>query len=84
MATRVPQRDLRHNTAELLRRVEAGERLEITVHGHPVAELGPVKSADAFVGRDELVRDFTGLLLAHDSLDEDLRRGDWEPDDPPQ
>ena len=82
MATPVPQRELRNNTAELLRRVQAGERLEITVHGHPVAQLGPVESADAFVGRDELVRDFTGLLLADDSLDEDLRRGDWEPDDP--
>lgn len=82
MATQVPQRYLRNNTAELLRRVQAGERLEITVHGHPVAELGPVETADAFVGRDELVRDFTGLLLADDSLDEDLRRGDWEPDDP--
>lgn len=52
------------------------------MHGHSVAQLGPVESADAFVGRDELVRDFTGLLLADDSLDEDLRRGDWEPNDP--
>ena len=40
MAT-VPQRELRNNTAELLRRVERGERLTITVHGHPVADLVP-------------------------------------------
>jgi prevent-host-death family protein len=39
MATDVPQRELRNRTADLLRRVEAGERLRITVHGHPVAEL---------------------------------------------
>ncbi|HEY7950653.1 MAG TPA: type II toxin-antitoxin system prevent-host-death family antitoxin [Solirubrobacterales bacterium] len=43
MATDVPQRELRNRTADLLRRVEAGERLRITVHGHPVAELVPVE-----------------------------------------
>jgi prevent-host-death family protein len=82
MATPVPQRDLRNKTAELLRRVEDGERLQITVHGHPVAELGPVETADAFVDRDEVVRDFGGLLLGDDRLEEDLRQDDWEPKDP--
>jgi prevent-host-death family protein len=43
MATDVPQRDLRNRTADLLRRVEAGERLRITVHGHPIAELVPIE-----------------------------------------
>jgi prevent-host-death family protein len=43
MATDVPQRELRNRTADLLRRVEAGERLRITVHGHPVAELVPIE-----------------------------------------
>ena len=43
MATDIPQRDLRNRTAELLRRVETGERLRITVHGHPVADLGPIE-----------------------------------------
>jgi prevent-host-death family protein len=42
MATDIPQRQLRNHTADLLRRVEGGERLRITVHGHPVAELVPV------------------------------------------
>jgi prevent-host-death family protein len=64
MATPVPQRDLRNRTAELLRRVENGERLQITVHGHPVAELGPLETADAFVGRDEVVRDSAGSCSA--------------------
>lgn len=44
MATDVPQRELRNRTADLLRRVEAGERLRITVHGHPVAELVPIEA----------------------------------------
>lgn len=43
IATDVPQRELRNRTADLLRRVEAGERLRITVHGHPVAELVPLE-----------------------------------------
>lgn len=38
----IPQRELRNNVAEVLRRAEAGERLTITVGGRPVAELGPL------------------------------------------
>lgn len=40
MAT-IPQKELRNNVAEVLRRAEAGEELTITVSGRPVAELGP-------------------------------------------
>lgn len=40
MAT-IPQRELRNNIGEVLRRAEGGERLTITVSGRPVAELGP-------------------------------------------
>lgn len=38
----VSARDLRNNTAALLRRVEAGERLRVTVSRRPVAELAPL------------------------------------------
>lgn len=41
MAT-IPQRELRNNISEVLRRAEAGERFTITVSGRPVARLGPV------------------------------------------
>ena len=82
MATDVPQRELRNNTARLLRRVEAGERLRITVNGHPVAELVPVERAQRFVPFDELVRDLRGLMAPHDQLDEQLRRLDEPPRDP--
>lgn len=37
----IPQKDLRNNSGEILRRAEAGERFTITVSGRPVAELGP-------------------------------------------
>lgn len=76
MATQVPQRALRNETAELLRRVEAGERLTITVHGHPVAELGPVPSQRRFIGRDELYDRLGGVLDRGDDLAADLRAAD--------
>jgi prevent-host-death family protein len=40
--TTIPQRELRNNVSEVLRRAEAGERILVTVDGRPVAELGPV------------------------------------------
>lgn len=40
--TDVSARDLRNHTAAVLRRVEAGERLRVTVSRRPVAELGPL------------------------------------------
>ncbi len=71
MAT-VPQRELRNNTAELLRRVERGERLTITVHGHPVADLVPHDQRRLFVPLDEVARDLRGLLSPDDRLDEEM------------
>jgi len=38
----VPQRELRNDVAGVLRAVEAGERVRITVHGRPVADLVPI------------------------------------------
>ena len=73
MAT-VPQRELRNNTAALLRRVEAGERLTITVHGHPVAELGPVETRRrTFVPREEIIEALSGLLDPDDPWAEEIR-----------
>lgn len=41
--TTIPQKELRNQVGEVLRRVEAGETLTITVAGRPVAELSPVR-----------------------------------------
>jgi len=38
----VSSRDLRNRTAEVLRRVERGERLRVNVNRRPVAELVPL------------------------------------------
>lgn len=82
MATDVPQRELRNSTAKLLRRVESGERLRVTVHGHPVAALVPLEDETIFLPRDQLIRDFSGLLSKDDRLDVELRELDDEPLDP--
>lgn len=42
--TEIAARELRNNTADVLRRVEAGEQVTITTRGRPVAELTPVRT----------------------------------------
>ena len=39
-------RELRQQASELLRRVEAGETIEVTDRGRPVAVLAPLPEAD--------------------------------------
>jgi prevent-host-death family protein len=39
----IPQKQLRNEIGEVLRRVEAGEALTVTVAGRPVAELRPAQ-----------------------------------------
>lgn len=43
MAT-IPQKELRNNVGEVLRRAEAGEEITITVSGRAVAQLGPART----------------------------------------
>ena len=78
MATEVPQRALRNETAALLRRVEAGERLTITVHGHPVAELGPIPAKGTFVPSSELIDRLGGVLDRGDDLVAEVRSAETD------
>lgn len=43
--TEIPARDLRNHVSEILRRVESGEEMVVTVSGRPVATLVPIKQA---------------------------------------
>lgn len=55
MPDEVASRELRNDTAGVLRRVQAGERVTVTVNGRPVAELVPVQRARrGWIGRAEL------------------------------
>ncbi len=39
----IPQKELRNQVGDILRRVEAGETFTVTVAGRPVAELRPAR-----------------------------------------
>ena len=51
MAT-IPQKELRNNVGEVLRRAEAGEEFTVTVSGRPVARLGPARPRQWVSGQD--------------------------------
>jgi prevent-host-death family protein len=78
MAT-IPQKELRNNVAEVLRRAEAGEELTITVSGRPVASLGPVRSR-RWVPSSQLA-ELWGAP-ADPALEADLEKMDTELRDP--
>lgn len=59
----IPQRELRNRVSGVLRRVEAGERLRITVDGRPVADLVPIGGRRTFVPRDEVLSLLAGAPL---------------------
>ena len=65
----VAVRDLRNHTRDVLRRVTDGERITVTQHGRPVAEIGPVAPMrPRFFSRSELAE-----LLLSDQADPALR-----------
>ncbi len=63
----IPARELRNDVSAVLRRVEAGERLRVTVSGRPVAELVPLATRpqsipwDTFIKGDDRWRADPGL-----------------------
>jgi prevent-host-death family protein len=69
VADHVSVRELRNHTAEVLRRVESGERLRVTVDRRPVAELAPLPARDAWVARERVLG---ALVQADAGLREDL------------
>lgn len=60
MATTIAQRELRNDSADILRRVEAGEEFLVTRNGTPVAELRPAAHRRA-VSRQRLAEAFRGV-----------------------
>ena len=73
--TEIPARELRNDVSAVLRRVEDGERLRVTVSGRPVADLVPlpqrapslpwsafVKGSDAWRADADLTRELADLL----------------------
>ena len=74
MSAEIASRELRNDTAGVLRRVQAGERVTVTVNGRPVAELVPVQRGPRrWIHRDELVARLRGAQ-ADPGLRADLAR----------
>jgi prevent-host-death family protein len=67
----IPQKELRNNIGEVLRRAEAGEEFTVTVAGRPVARLGPARPRQ-WVGGPALRRVWE--TPAPEALHEDLTR----------
>ena len=65
----IPLRELRNHTSEVLRRVEDGESLTVTVSGRPVAQLIPLQRR-----RQALTWDEIASVQADPGLRDDLRR----------
>jgi prevent-host-death family protein len=65
----IPQRELRNSISAVLREVEAGGAVRVTVAGRPVADIVPIRSPRYFVSRSVVER------IIHDSpLDADFKR----------
>lgn len=78
MTTRVPIRQLQQHASELIDRVAAGERVEITRNGRLIAVLAPPPPEQRVM--EDLIR--TGTV---DPDNATRARGlaDWEPPTPP-
>lgn len=50
-------RELRNNVSSVLRRVEAGEHLNVTVSGRPVAELIPISVKASSMNWESFIAD---------------------------
>lgn len=72
--TVIPQRTLRNDVSDVLRRAEAGEHFTITVAGRPVAELGPVRQTgpQRFVP-GHVIREMFNDLPPDETLMDELR-----------
>jgi len=81
----IATRELRNDTAGVLRRVEAGEEVIITVNGKPVAQLTPIVAGERQWLPHRVLASRLRVLQADPGLRDDLRRlaGETTDDLPP-
>jgi prevent-host-death family protein len=73
----IPQRELRNNVSAVLREVEAGAALRVTVRGRPVAELAPVNPGKDYLSPADVERIVrTAPLDPHFTTDVETAAGD--------
>ena len=69
----VPARDLRNHTAEILRRVEAGEEIEVYKDNRPVAKIIPLPRRPQWLPAAEIARELARLGPDTTGLADELR-----------
>jgi prevent-host-death family protein len=69
----IASRDLRNHTAEVLRRVEAGEELEILHNNRPVAKLVPLRTRRQWIPATEILARLSALGPDRTGLADELR-----------
>lgn len=65
----VSVRELRNGTARVIAAVESGERVVLTVHGRPVADIVPRHERSERRSSDLLLADLSGISALAASLD---------------
>jgi prevent-host-death family protein len=68
----IPARDLRNHTAEILRRVEAGEEIEVLKDNRPVAKIIPLPWRRRWLPAAEVTAELVRLGRETTGLAEDL------------
>jgi prevent-host-death family protein len=69
----VPARDLRNHTAEVLRRVEAGEEIEVLRDNRPVAKIVPLSRRRQWLPAAEIAQELARLGPVKTGLAMELR-----------
>ena len=69
----VPARELRNHTAEVLRRVEAGEEIEVLRDNRPVAKIIPFSRRPRWLPAAEIARELAQLGPDTTGLGDELR-----------
>ena len=68
----IPARDLRNRTAEILRRVEAGEEIDVLKDNRPVARIIPLPWRRRWLPASEVIEELTRLGPDTTGLAEEL------------
>jgi prevent-host-death family protein len=68
----IPARDLRNRTAEILRRVEAGEEIDVLKDNRPVARIIPLPWRRRWLPASEVIAELARLGPDPTGLAEDL------------
>ncbi|MFI7703377.1 type II toxin-antitoxin system Phd/YefM family antitoxin [Nonomuraea sp. NPDC049480] len=71
--TAIPARELRNNTAEVLRRVESGEEIEVLRDNRPVAKIIPFSRRRRWISAVEVGMELTRLGADATGLADELR-----------